>query len=265
MANPQLHKGFTRIANEILGSIARSNLNGTQVKILLILWRYTYGFGRKDHELTLSFLAESLNTTKSHIDRELTALIERNIIKVVGVGERRGRVLAYNKYYDEWLEEKPKDDIKKTEKQQVKKSKNNKSPNKKYDEDNTYYKMAHYFFDKVSAVAKDAGVEHLIRKANLQSWADDFRKLVELDGVDDKKLILAVMDWVTQDLFWRTNILSARSLRAKFAELAIKMKSSQTPKQPVQQQPKNDIRDKEIEFQKFIADGGDPDAFDWGK
>ncbi|OIK13587.1 hypothetical protein BIV60_13790 [Bacillus sp. MUM 116] len=124
--------------------------------------------------------------------------------------------------------------------------------------------MATYFFDKVSEVANEAGVQHLLKKVNKHKWADDFRKLVEIDGVNNKKQILALMEWVTQDPFWRTNILSAKKFREKFGELAIKMNSSNKAKQPVQQQRK-DTRDKDIAFQRFVAAGGDPNDFDWGK
>lgn len=262
MASPQTKNGYTRIANEILEHISKTDLNGTQLRIVMVLWRYTYGFRRKEHEMTLAFLAKAINSTKSHANKELTVLIERNIITVVGIGQKRGRILSFNKNYDEWSErqiieqkvqhEKPK---------KIEKPKHTKKA--KYDETNTYYKMALYFHKLVSQVAKEACVEHLIKKANLQTWADDFRKLVEIDGVN-KHLAKDVMDWVTKDSFWKTNVLSAKKLREKFGELAIKMNATKKPVKPLRQVIR-DTRDKEIEFQRFVSDGGDPDEFDWGK
>jgi hypothetical protein len=82
----------------------------------------------------------------------------------------------------------------------------------KYPEDNTYFKMAKYFHKLVSAVAKAEGLSHLIIKADMQKWADDMRKLIEIDKVD-KHLARDVMVWVTQDNFWKTNVLSAKKLR----------------------------------------------------
>lgn len=133
----------------------------------------------------------------------------------------------------------------------------------KYPEDNTYYKMAHYFYKRVAAVAKAEGLSHLIIKADMQKWADDMRKLVEIDKID-KRLAKDVMDWATQDNFWKKNILSAKKFREKFPELAIKMKVSNN-NHPAQQQTRPDPRDKEIEFQRWIQNGGDPNEFDWGK
>ncbi|WNN77016.1 hypothetical protein RKS58_04030 [Lysinibacillus capsici] len=132
---------------------------------------------------------------------------------------------------------------------------------KKYDEDNTYFKMAIYFHEKVSTVANEAGISHLIKKSNMQTWADDMRKLIELDGVD-KHLAKKVMDWVTEDSFWKTNVLSAKKLRERFMELAIKMNAEKKPIQP-KQKPQYDPRDKDIEFQRWVQDGNDPDDFDW--
>ncbi|MEJ9151044.1 hypothetical protein [Bacillus smithii] len=146
-------------------------------------------------------------------------------------------------------------------------SKTPKAPKKKksavkYPEDSTYYKMAQYFYQRVAAVAKAEGLSHLIIKADLQKWADDMRKLIEIDKVD-KRLARDVMDWVTTDSFWKTNVLSAKKLRDKFSELAIRMNASQKPKQSIRQQ--RDPRDKEIEFARWVQEGNDPDEFDWGK
>lgn len=262
MASPQTKNGYTRIANEILENISKTDLNGTQLRIVLVIWRYTYGFRRKEHEITLAFLAKAIDSTKSHANKELTALIDRNIIHVIGIGQRRGRILKFNKNYEEWSD-RPLTSTEQHKPSPVDKKAKTKVPKKaKYDEDNSYYKMAIYFHKLVSEVAKEAGVKHLIRKSNLQSWADDFRKLIEIDGVD-KRLAKNVMDWVTQDGFWKTNVLSAKKLREKFGELAIKMKNSQKSKAPKQSSPQLDIRDKEIAFSKWVAEGKDPDAFDW--
>lgn len=263
MASPQVEKGYTRVANEILENIIKTNLNGTQYRLVMLIWRYTYGFKRTSHDMSLSWMAEKINASRSQVDRELSSLIDRNIVFSKGTGTKGARKLGFNKNHEEWQETAEKRKGSLTEGDTTKKEKQPKKSTKKqqYSEENSYYKMAVYFLEKVTAVAKDAGVEHLIKKANLQTWADDFRKLIEIDGVD-KRLAKDVMDWVTQDSFWRTNVLSARKLREKFTELAIKMNSTKNPKHQPQQQVK-DSRDKEIEFQKFITAGGDPDEFDW--
>jgi phage replication O-like protein O len=286
MANPQVENGYTRIANEILEQVTKANLNGTQFRIVMVIWRYTYGFRETAHELSYSFIAQAIGIkNKAVVQRELNAMIKGKIICVVGKGSRGANVLSFNKNYEEWSDCTPIRDQSQqysnrsteqystwsteldptwsTNKEIKKNIKKNTRQQKTYDEESSYFKMASYFFTKVSVVAKEAGVEHLIKKSNLQSWADDFRKLIEIDGVD-KRLAKKVMDWVTTDDFWKTNVLSAKKLRERFSELAIKMNGSQKPKQPAQQ-TKLDTRDKDIAFTKWVQEGNDPDAFDWGK
>ena len=265
MANPQLKKGHTRIANEILEQVMKVGFNGTQHRILLFIWRYTYGFQRKDSDFSSTFIAGKIEASRTQVDRELNALIDSKIINITGFGQRGIRILSFNKNYEEWgqPESKRKSSLpanSETISDSEQKLKKKRATTLKYDEDNSYFKMAVYFHQKVAAVAKEAGVEHLTKKANLQSWADDFRKLIEIDGVT-KKLAKDVMDWVVEDSFWRTNVLSAKKLREKFTDLAIKMNAVKKP-QPAKLKVA-DPRDKDIEFQKWVAAGNDPDDFNW--
>ncbi|WP_082341546.1 DUF4373 domain-containing protein [Paenibacillus solani] len=94
----------------------------------------------------------------------------------------------------------------------------------KYDEDNPYYKMASYFKTKVDEMAKAEGLMHLTAKTNLQTWANDFRLLVEVDKQEDKNLIRKVMDWVVTDSFWKSNVLSASKFRDQFPKLVLEMR-----------------------------------------
>jgi phage replication O-like protein O len=108
MANPQIEKGHTRIANEILEHISKTNLNGTQIRIVMVIWRYTYGFQRKEHQLSNAFIAQAIGVKHRFIViRELTTLVERKIINVVGNGLRGTKILKFNKNYEEWLDQSP--------------------------------------------------------------------------------------------------------------------------------------------------------------
>lgn len=103
MRGPQLEDGYTRIANEILEAIARFPINATQFRILMVIWRYTYGFNRKSSELSQSFIAEATGLHKKQVQRELNALIKMNIIKVEKEANFSSpRVLKFNKYYQSW-------------------------------------------------------------------------------------------------------------------------------------------------------------------
>lgn len=277
---PQIEDGYTRIANEILENIMKVSLNGTQFRIVMAVWRYTYGFQRKEHDLSLSFLSKATRASKSQVDRELSALIDRKIITVVGAGERGSRVVAFNKNHDEWTDCTPRRGLystlgtevystvstepystSSTKKEKIKENKKETRQRKTYAENSTYFKMAAYFHNKIKEMAEAEGFNHAsIAKVDLQKWADEFRKLVEINKVDDKHLIRDVIDWVTADTFWKTNVLSAKKLREKFGELALKMKAAKNTKQP---KTKADPRDKEIAFQEWVSNGNDPDEFDW--
>lgn len=256
MASPQLEKGHTRIANEILNELMKTSLNGTQFRLVMAVWRYTYGFSRKESKygMSVSYLSNLIDANRTQVDRELKKLIELNIITVVGVDDKGARILSFQKNYKEWGKE---DVASSPQKLEVKPKKKKPDTKAKYSEDNSYYKMAMYFFKRVEKVAQEAGLPHLTKKANMQTWADDMRKLVELDGVT-KKLAKEVMDWVVTDDFWKTNILSASKLRKQFDQLAIKLNADKKLLQP---KPVKDPRDRDIALQQWIADGNDPDEF----
>jgi phage replication O-like protein O len=103
MVNPQKENGYTPISNELLEVIYSKPFNATQLKILLVICRYTYGFSRKKHSLSKSFIAKAANISKRHISSELIKLIDQNVITVIEQHtEKSSRVLALNKHYDKW-------------------------------------------------------------------------------------------------------------------------------------------------------------------
>jgi phage replication O-like protein O len=103
MASPQKEEGYTPIANELLEQVFQQSLNGTQFRIILVVFRYTYGFSRKNHELSESFISKALNVHKKQVSRELNELITKGIIRV----DREAtfttpRVISINKNYVNW-------------------------------------------------------------------------------------------------------------------------------------------------------------------
>lgn len=104
MADVQIENGYCRVANEILDHIARCKLNGTHFRIVMVVWRFTYGFQRKEHELSISFIASATEIHKKQIDRELKELISRRIVTVVKEASfNQTRIVSFNKNYDEWI------------------------------------------------------------------------------------------------------------------------------------------------------------------
>lgn len=102
MASPQPDK-YTKISNELMEVLPTYKLNGTQFAILLVVLRYTYGFQRKSHEFSLSFLASATNIHKHQIQRELNLLIKSNVLlEKTSPNFRVTREIIFNKNYETW-------------------------------------------------------------------------------------------------------------------------------------------------------------------
>ncbi len=99
--SPQLEDGYTRIANEILELMAQIKLSPTQYRILFVIWRYTYGFNRKSHDLSLSFIAEALDCPVRSVQRDLKRLIDSNIV-IEYPSKKLTRKLGFNKRFQSW-------------------------------------------------------------------------------------------------------------------------------------------------------------------
>lgn len=98
--SPQLENGYTKIADSILEKVASTKLNGTQMRILLIVWRSTYGWHKKEYDLSLSYLSKATGIHKQQIKKELDKMIQMGIITVVRKHtDTQPRVLGFNKNY----------------------------------------------------------------------------------------------------------------------------------------------------------------------
>lgn len=62
------------------------------------------------------------------------------------------------------------------------------------------------------------------KKPNLKKWAEDVRKMREIDKLEYSEMAQVWM-WVRNDSFWQTNVLSISKFREKYDQL--KMKSNQ--------------------------------------
>jgi len=104
MADVQIDKGeYTRIANALLEQSSKLHLNGTQYAIILTIWRFTYGFNRCEHDLSITFISKATGISTRAIKKELKSLIDRNIVLVTKECTKAdSRVLKFNKDYDTW-------------------------------------------------------------------------------------------------------------------------------------------------------------------
>lgn len=80
MASPQLEDGYTRIANELLEATARFPFNGSQLRMVLFLWRKTYGFQKKEDRISISQWVEGTGLNPRTVSKELARLERMNVI-----------------------------------------------------------------------------------------------------------------------------------------------------------------------------------------
>ena len=103
MANVQKENGYTSIANELLEEIYRSNFSLRELRIILTVIRFTYGFHRKEAELSLTFLAQATKIPLRHVQTTIKNLITKNVLIIksecIGIHSRK---IQLNKNYDSW-------------------------------------------------------------------------------------------------------------------------------------------------------------------
>lgn len=124
----------------------------------------------------------------------------------------------------EQTDSRPRADTNKNNKEQPIITKNDKerinntsSPKQVYDEASVPYQLALRLYQNILV----NNPNH--KKPNLQTWANEVRLMVERDKRTEAEIIY-LMDWVQNDSFWKTNILSVSKLREKFDQLVIKVK-----------------------------------------
>lgn len=86
----------------------------------------------------------------------------------------------------------------------------------KYGDDSPYMKLARRLFGHI----RKRNPKH--KEPNWQTWADDFRKIIELDQRDGKEAT-AILDWCQNDDFWQNNILSPAKFRKQYDKLYLQV------------------------------------------
>jgi phage replication O-like protein O len=101
VASPQLENGFTRICNELLEALCKSDFTATELKVCLAVIRLTYGFQKKSSQISSMVLAKSTSTDIRFIWRTVSKLEEMKVLKVSrNVGKTN--VITLNKDYEKW-------------------------------------------------------------------------------------------------------------------------------------------------------------------
>ncbi|TDB42658.1 replication protein [Photorhabdus luminescens] len=76
--------GYTRIANELLESIASSDLTARQLKVMLAVIRKTYGFCKKADRIADSQIAEITGLSRQNVNKAKNELISMRLLFIDG-------------------------------------------------------------------------------------------------------------------------------------------------------------------------------------
>lgn len=262
MENPQAENGHVEIANEIWDALCRIRIPGEQMQVLLFIIRKTYGWKKKTDGIPLSQFSEATGISKAHIIRALHGLQEKGLISVAKKGNRKWNEYGFIKYYSKWKPLPKKAIVAKKDNETVEVIENTeddgeslpkkaiesvakkgnlplpkKEPSKETKSKETISKetllsevppdevkkvpaeidvrLANYLDQKIKKYSKNVN-------AKPDKWVDIFRLMRERDKRDPME-IKKMIEWVTNDVFWQSNILSAAALRKNYDRILLKM------------------------------------------
>jgi phage replication O-like protein O len=91
MANPQKENGHIDIANEIAEVLAKTNFRPYESRTLWALWRKTWGWHKKEDEISLTQFQKLTGLERRHQRKALKTLTEKNII----IRRKDGYIVTY--------------------------------------------------------------------------------------------------------------------------------------------------------------------------
>ncbi|MDR5611422.1 MULTISPECIES: replication protein [unclassified Arsenophonus] len=93
----EIENGYTRIANELLESLASSDLTSRQLKVMLAIVRKTYGFGKKFDRISDSQIAEVTSLSRQNVNKAKNELITMCYLII------DGNKIGVNKTVSDWI------------------------------------------------------------------------------------------------------------------------------------------------------------------
>jgi phage replication O-like protein O len=221
MADPQVEDGYTRLANEIIEALMRTNLSSYQGRILWAIWRKTYGYQKKQDWLSNSQLAEMTEIKAPHVSRTVSELITRNIVT------KAGNKIAFNKDYTQWRELPKRVTVtpsgNKVTDWGYRSYQSGGTQKKKHIKKETFSSDAPAFrlSTFLLSLIKDRNPQ--FKDPNLQAWSKHIDLMLRRDERTEPD-IAAVIEWCQSHDFWQNNILSTDKLRKQYDRLYMEMK-----------------------------------------
>lgn len=89
-----------------------------------------------------------------------------------------------------------------------------KSTKRTYDEDSIYYQLSVFLFEEMKKNNPE------VKQPDFDKWADEVRKMVELDGRKEEQ-VRNMITWSQSNDFWKGIVLSTRKLREKYDQMKV--------------------------------------------
>lgn len=102
MANPQVENGYTRIANELMEVLIKTEMSGHCFRLTLLILRKTYGFGKKDDAISLTQMAKMSGLSKVRCSQIINLLELRKIVTVTEKCNGLVKKYRFNKDFETW-------------------------------------------------------------------------------------------------------------------------------------------------------------------
>jgi len=99
-ASPQLENGYTRIANELLEAIIEYSFTMSEYKIILLVFRMTYGWNRKEALISYGKITSYTKLDKRYAKKMIKKLVQDRVLFKNSI--RGKNVLGLNKNYYTW-------------------------------------------------------------------------------------------------------------------------------------------------------------------
>lgn len=104
---PHLEGGYIRIANELFDAVLKELTSYRHIKVVLAILRKTYGYQKKEDDITISQLAELTGIHRNNVGAAIKELEQMRVINPVRAGSH-GLMIGVNKRHSEWVGEEAK-------------------------------------------------------------------------------------------------------------------------------------------------------------
>lgn len=98
---PQLEDGYTRIANELFEAILVFGFTQRQVLVIFAVIRKTYGYGKKQDDMSAAQIGEICNVGRNHVTEVIVQLVQMNVL--TRAPGSYGLVIGINKAHKKWM------------------------------------------------------------------------------------------------------------------------------------------------------------------